>query len=829
MATTYYVKITDRLLRFDTTADDVEVILLPFAQTPNAPYEVHKTTFGDGHTVTVTAQSPDFLQPNTSPAVVLDDTNNWAIIKIPDDGASPAFVTQGGSGGGGGGGGAVNTPAPPVRTPLSPAEVFPRDNGQVEVDVAWTAAASATAINFHGVQVYLEDPDISSGSDVPLDGSYPLDGSGQVSGVWTPVPVNQSTTSPAVVLLDATSVAGSQAARTTRNIRVYLASFGPYSLPILVRHNQPNPTPSILVEIEAGPDQNQSGMEWAFLIQTIVDGNGTQTSPAVAVTTDYGSAHPGYYLTYTYTPPDPAVPLPQGVNRFGGARIVNVQEDSSGNPIFPGTDTGISVPVAQSQSGFKTQIIPATTTGVKYRAYFCSEDNASPLGSHVNSLVPGVTPYAEVVIPQVNPAPPVSNFTISGQKTIWLPNSYAAEALLSWNLPTAAANGARYAGVAFYLVKVTGSAPPLTAFPKQLGQPQSNSGTNYPLEILTVPANPEVWTIAAISVDPQGQPADLPGNYNGPGWSSPTVQWAIGPPTAGTPGGGQEFAPLVTLNAGATATANPPTVSADGVSMISFNVGTWTNPTSNQFGGAQVAMVIGGDTTKPTFWTVPANATSFTTPSIVNFGTVGQSGSVDFYIVSDDPQGNKNSIRVGTTPVISIPGGYVPVAGAIIPKRSGWFDESQFSWDNTTGDVFKADKIEAQYIFVDSVLRVGGGTSALAPSFGGQQNGQIAVYNSSNVLRGWIGEQQDTQGDGKQLYGAWFAQLWVGGAGPLTAPLFVNSAGIIEVGGIAAANGAVYPYLSIRDNTGVEAGRIGAMISSANDGSAATSARARPT
>ena len=712
------------------------------------------------------------------------------------------------AGGGGGGGGTGSGGAAPDVTIHGPAEIFFRSNHQVEVDVEWRMGADASADNFLGAAVYLEDPDISSGANVPLDGSTQLNGTHQVSGQWAPVFVNDSTASPAVVMLDSTmgSVNG-QTYKAPRNVRIYLAAYGPSSQPVLARATDPNPTPNIMVEIAQGPDQYQSGMEWAFLC----------TNPAVAVTTDYNRPDPNYYLTFTYDPPDPSIPLPPGVNQFGGCRIVFVQEDSKGVPQFPGSDTGISVPVAQSQAGYKSPVYSASGGQPGFRAYFCSEDNAQPLGSHINSLVEGVTPYAEVAVPEVSPAPDVTNFTISNESVQWLLSGvFIAHADFSWDLP-ATASGARYAGVVLYVVDVTGSVPPLTAFPFALTGQQSNVDTDFPLDWANIPANPEVWTIAAISVNTNGQLADDPAAFGQPGFHSPTVTWDIGPPTPGEAGSGEEYAPLVTIDAGAAATAAEST-SSDGVRMVSFQVGTWTDPDSNQFGAAQVAMVIDSDPTKPTYWSVPGAAASFTTPLMPSFGNIGgASVPVDFYIVSDDPQGKKNHLVPGVTPKISITGGYTPTAGAIIPARSGWFDETQFNWDTTSGNVFQADRITADKIFVGSILRVGGGAGTDAASFAGQQNGQIAVYNSSNVLRGWIGEQQSTQGDGSAIYGAWFGQLWVGGVNPLTAPLFIDNQGIIEVGGIAAAHGATYPYISVRDNTGLEAGRIGAMISSATD------------
>ena len=758
---------------------------------------------GDGHTVTIQPdpKTADFLLPDTS-NVVLDDTNNTAIVRIPANGFSPAFVSMGGvsSGGGGGGGGPANVPAPNV-TITGPAEIFFRSNNQVEVDIAWSPAASATAANFRGVEVYLEDPDISSGPNIPLDGSALLDGSRQASGQWAPVPVTEITDSPAVLLLDSTSGGTAK----IRNIRVYLAAYGPYSQPKLIRATESSPTPNIMVEVAQGPSSYQSGMEWAFNV----------TNPKVAITTDYNRPDPQYYLTFTYDPPDPATPLPPGVNQFGGCRIVYVQEDSSGNPIFPGTDQAISVPVAQSQTGYLSPAYSTAAGGTQFRAYFCSEDNASPLGSHINSLVEGVTPYVEVPVPLVAPAPDVTNFAISGQKILHLLNqTFVAEAVFSWALPSASAGGVRYAGVFLYLVKVTGTAP-LTAFPAKLTGQQSNVDTGFTLDISNVPANPEVWTVAAISVDVNGHLSDTPANYGQPSFHSPTVTWNIGPPVPGSPGSGTEYAPLVTVNAGSAAVPTQ-SISADGVGMVSFKVSSWTNPASNQFGNAQVAMVVNSDPTKPTYWSVPVNATSFQTPPVPSFGNIGGAAiPVDFYVVSDDPQGHKNSLQQGTTPVISVAGGYVPTAGAIVPARSGWFDPTEFQWP--PGLAFGALQFAAQKIFVGSILRVGGGAGTDAASFAGQQNGQIAVYNSSNILRGWIGEQQSTQGDGSAIYGGWFGQLWVGGTSPLSAPLFIDNQGIIEVGGIAAAHGATYPYISVRDNTGLEAGRIGAMISSATD------------
>jgi hypothetical protein len=65
---------------------------------------------------------------------------------------------------------------------------------------------------------------------------------------------------------------------------------------------------------------------------------------------------------------------------------------------------------------------------------------------------------------------------------------------------------------------------------------------------------------------------------------------------------------------------------------------------------------------------------------------------------------------------------------------------------------------------------------------------------------------------GSPLWGGWFGQIWIGGTNPLDAPLWVDNQGIIQVGGIAARQGSQYPYISVRNKTGLEMGRIGASL-----------------
>ena len=127
----YTVRVIDKLLRFDTANDDVVVTLLPFVQTPNAPYEIHKITT-DAHTVTVRVDptTTDFLLPGGATTIVLDAVNNTAMIHIPASGQSPAFVTtSGASSGGGDGGGGSNDILGPVTGITGAAEVGTRYTG----------------------------------------------------------------------------------------------------------------------------------------------------------------------------------------------------------------------------------------------------------------------------------------------------------------------------------------------------------------------------------------------------------------------------------------------------------------------------------------------------------------------------------------------------------------------------------------------------------------------------------------------------------------------------------------------------------------------------
>jgi len=450
--------------------------------------------------------------------------------------------------------------------------------------------------------------------------------------------------------------------------------------------------------------------------------------------------------------------------------------------------------------------------------YFVSKNQQGQLNAWNPAITPNLNYYWT---PTFTPAPDVTSFTVDGAASstatdIWqLDGSFVAQSTFAWNIPTSA----RYAGVVLYKVAVGGIAanPPV-----RLTSQQSNVDTHFLLQIPTIPNPAQTWTVAAISVDVNGVLSDDPSKY-GAGLHSPTVTWTLGPPGPG--GAGTDYAPLVTL--GTTSVTPTTSVSGDGVGMVSFAVGSWTNPTSNNFGQAEVAMVINGQVNNAVYWKVPKGATSFTTPAMPSFGNIGANVPVAFYILSDNPQGQRNQLIPGTTPVINYT--YVPSAGAVIPARSGWFS-SEFSWP--TSGSFQAQQFAAQKIYVGDQLIVGGAPTSFAGQTGGL-NGQIAVKKAGGALVAWMGVSTPQTGEAGQggvsgIYGAWFAQLYVGADSPLHAPVWINNAGIVMIGGIDSyttdpstgqpANhaGSTYPYISIRDATGLEKGRIGAKLNVAS-------------
>jgi len=704
--------------------------------------------------------------------------------------------------------------------------------------VFWHPGAGWTTSNFTGAAIYVEDPDISSGLAASMDNTTPMNASQYDSGTWQPIYVGDSVVSPASVLIPQEAVA--------RNVRIYLAAFGPHTTPTLIRANATTatPTPNIIAVVPPGPTTYTSGQEVAWMV----------TGQSVTVNPYFNQVPPVYTLTFAYTPPtaDQEQHRPPGINPFGGVAIWFKYGTVVGTVFTPDPARPNAIQMGQfpyvasatppgSQVSWTSTEWPAQKGS--FRVYFVSAD----IYGHQNSIVTGVTPYVDVFIdPAGSNAPKVGSLAVGAMvyQSALGGGGYIGKAPITWTLPTVNPN--LYTGCEFWVVQMSGgvAGKPSITVPYQLIPPGRVTGTatsSY-MEVDSLPVVTENWRVAAISVDVNGILRNDPSRYGQPDFDSPTVYPVpVGPPTFGSAGSAKEYAPFVTA-AAVTVTPTEST-SSDGVRQVSFSIAGWVNPTTSdpdftKFGGVTIAMakeISAGnpDLTNLTTWTVPYEAanpvTSFVTPKIPAPGQMGVAQNLHFYLVSRSPQGNVNGIIAGITPekIIS----YTPTEGNIVPSRSNtsWFNTNEFQWSS---NAFNANSIGVGKIQVGSVLQVGGKTSWNSGSSGtpSYANGQIGVFDSTGIagnpttgLVGWVGTQQNTQGDGSVISGAWFKALWVGGHAPYDSPVYIDNNGVIIVGGIAAATGATsYPYLSIRNDTGVEYGRMGAKLNSATVGGTGT-------
>jgi len=660
-------------------------------------------------------------------------------------------------------------PAPPVTVDsIAVREIYV---GEFEVTLHWTPHNTSTPANFTGVVVYLEDPDTSAQPNAPMDGSVPLDGSVQLSGDWQPEIVMNNPRSPLAFRI--------KGHPKERPIRVYLAAYNEVANAQIVRANLPDPTPNAVVTVPASSVNYISGMEHTWLI----------TNPVVEVQEDFNnSAGAKYRLTFDFTPPDTTIPLPPGMKPCGGVQIVYIANDvQSRGPVL-------------EVNKKDTWISPAYDAGNHYfTVAFCSMD----IDGFVNSYVKDVTPVVDVqvIYPPTGEgtSPDVTQFKVANPRHSYEPDgTIYAVADLQWNPP--ASN--RYAGVKFF---VRGTTPP-----RELGSASWNQ-KSLTVWIIDWPKVAENWVILAIPFDVQGKLSDDPAN---PSARIPTAVWNIGPPGSGS--SGQEFAPLVNV-AGVVVTADQQ-LSPDGIPMMRFHITGWTNPTDNKFGGVSIARIIGGYTDRPVYWDAQKTDTSFVTP----WEPAVNSTTMEFYFVSRDMTGHRNSLTFGLTPKVSF--GFIPIPSEMVPDRipGGWWNEAEFSWPTYPADAgFIVDTITAKKIFVGSILRVGGGnTPSTNASFGSNENGQIAVYNASNVIRAWMGQQDSVAHPGEpthSVFGGWFAELYVGGRSPNNAPLYANQNGVLILGGFdfisdGGTGMPVYPYLSVRDIFGAEKARVGARL-----------------
>lgn len=746
-----------------------------------------------------------------------------------------------------GGSGSTSIPAaPPVTIDEVHISIDEKENGLIEVSIPWVKSPEATDANFLGVKLYIEDPDNSEKAAPAMDGTVKLGGQASLSGGFTAIFKNDYFKSPAVFVIPGKP--------EWRPVRFYLASFGPSKMVKLVPANAAPPavpTPNTRQGIGAAQGSYVSGMEHTWLVtdQDVIpdpdfdgaagpqyrlffdfkppeatSGKGntaastsiltrTDTDPKTVFTIDMegkavlvdGKAYKvrevvdQSHLKLDTEPPDATnvdwtvlygTPLPRtpGLKPFAGVQIVYEKAD--------GTRTQGQFLDVNKPEEWVSPYFPIGETQT-FKVYFVSRD----IEGHLNEIK-SVTPFktVQIVYPPTGqgPTPDVTGFSITNKTHEWeLDYTLFAVADFAWTPP----DSARYSGVSIYRVGVDP--------PRLIGTfPASIKKTTVKINDLPDPA--QTWTFAAIAYNFDGKPTADPAQYPWTGKPEatrvPTATWVVGKPADG--GLGIEYAPLVT-KAGTVTTEQ--ILNADGVVMMRHVITGWTEPTGdNRFGGVSIARLAVGVSadTKYTYWDIPKGVTDFTTP----WEPAPSARTYRFYFLSRSGEGKRNSVSPSTLYTVH---DFVPIKGDIVPSRlpSGWWNEDEFSWpaQNDPNVDFSVKQIVAPKIYVGSILRVGGGSTG---TLKGLENGQIAVYNSSNKIRAWMGQQDSTLPGGgtATVYGGWFYELYIGGDDPSTAPIYTNNAGTVIVGGWDV-KGTRYPYISIRNEANLEVARIGARLS----------------
>jgi hypothetical protein len=200
----------------------------------------------------------------------------------------------------------------------------------------------------------------------------------------------------------------------------------------------------------------------------------------------------------------------------------------------------------------------------------------------------------------------------------------------------------------------------------------------------------------------------------------------------------------------------------DMVGAVVFRIyGTFTPPTDTSYRGVRMVGREENETDWRTLSVEPMGATTFTS----TWMPVPE--AAETWDVCAQPKGGTtrfNSIVIGTTDCDQV----------LIEDQAGLggldltrLDTTTFNTDEfeVSGGAFQMNEINANKI-VTGTLKVGGGAS--------DKPGQMGVFDATDTLIGWIGEQGI-------YYGAWFKQLWVGGSDPTTAHLYTDSSGNLTI------------------------------------------------
>lgn len=623
---------------------------------------------------------------------------------------------------------------------------------------------------FRGIEIWIEDPDQSATGILLADGIIPWDGGrGLVGTGWgiQPGPRVPYTAGDVVLIDDLEPV------EVTRGIRIYVNSYNTDDVGNpLVRANESGPTPSVVVTIPP-PSFNA--------------GRGHEYAP-VALSFAFSGAQPNYHYEsggdvlwsadFTFVNPTADPRYPQL------ASYDLMIEFPDGNQVLDSRWPRTSGVIRTK----RTYSVPPVAS--PYRAWLVSVD---PDG-YQNSVVPGITPHIDFTVehptggPGEEYAPVAQGFVLAstGGYTAGVKFSYqdGGDVLYGlgtrWNRPDIAATP-KLGGYDLVIEYADGRRELAGSFSaNDTGQwhsdywPLNNTGVVFIFWLVSFDTNDRRNTIV------DGTTPKL----------TTTVVVPSGP-------SGEERAPSVTSPSASISYA----VDVDGGELWGFT-GSWTLPaTDPRYGGVRIIARNQADGALVTLGQWSPTDTTFRTSMF----PLLQAVTWDLYFISIDTNERANSLVVGTSPRVMNLTVTAQTTGRIKLNRTDTSTFNPTEFEITFGGQFQAKLFAAEKIFVGSVLRVGGGSIAgvTAPSFNGS-NGQIAVYNSSNTLRAWMGQNG-------AVFGGWFGELYVGGTGPGTAPLYANASGQVIVGGISSGT----PFISLQNSSAVEVGRLGANIDGA--------------
>ena len=517
-------------------------------------------------------------------------------------GAIEFWKAMGGGGGlsgavGTGSGGSSSASTPPNNVTITSADYEYIDAYKVRVRLYWTAPV--VLADFVGVHVFEEDPDVSTITSTPMDGTQAMDGTSNLGGEWDPIDRGKGVRSPFVLEL--------VAAKVSVTHRFYLSSYSESEEAALVRATLASPTPSITLAIAA--PVYQSGVEYA------------QLATGQTATLEYDEsqvASPKYRIRFGWVAPSVA---PAAWQRgFGGVQIVYEYADGR-----RANGPTLAVNEIDATSGWKELFVGSSVI----RFWFVSFDNSEE--PRVNTIVYGVTPSASVTVvwplasrAAIAPyADNVAGFDVSNAR--YTTTGAGQKALLidwAWTRPVGAAALARWGGAVIYLF-IPGEAKPYQITGAELGV----SGV---MEFSQFPQAAQNWVFWAISQDNNNNQNTTPA---APAVGTPTDTISVSPPTAGATG--TEFTAHVTGAAFAVASV----VASDGTTTQRISA-TFTRPTDVTWGGVEGRVYDGATLIAKT----PASAS----PWRIEVPNPTTSTTLTVKLVSFDVNGQTNTEQAGT-------------------------------------------------------------------------------------------------------------------------------------------------------------------------------------